>query len=319
MIDVTKAKQKLTQLDTSNDTNVSQRRVLRDVLDGKTKLTRHQMNQKEMFGLSLFIEKALTRHKFLAEDQVNGIIGSSTVEAVELIRAVYGKTVKRGEVIIDQDTLLCILDGTRTAIKDTQLKSFYQRAKNAVLKAGGIWHDEEGFVNMIGVRGYAISKNGQDGYDITNIVDIYNDAVFWCYKKNGKEAVEAYLASVDPGLYHKRVRPLNRNGCAHLANGQWLFQRGKHGASQYPALVQAQPFTVYRTNRDEYRPADFKETGWFGINHHAGALTPTIGNASAGCIVIRCGGYRSKEWQTYISRLYSFKNTTFPMFICDTI
>lgn len=318
MIDVSKAKAKLLKFDFSGDVSEKQRRLLRDVIDGTVTLTRDVMNQPDMQGLSLFIEKALARHGFLAEDQVNGIIGSSTVAAIKLLLAVYGKNPEKGAVLLDQETMLCMMDGTLAAVSKSFHKSFYQRAKAAVLRDKGIWYDD-GRLNIVGVRGYAITKTGQDGYDVQNVFDIYNDAIFWCYTRDGKEVVEAYVGSVDPGLYHKRIRPLNRNGCAHLPNGQWLFQRGKHGRSQYPALVQAQPFTVYRTNRDEYRPTDFKETGWFGINHHAGTNARTVSNSSAGCVVLQCGGYRSKEWITYQTRLYSFKNTVFPMYIADTI
>lgn len=318
MITTTKAKSKLNSFEFSHLLSDSQKTLLRDVIDGKKTLTRDMMNDSKLLGLSNFIENALARHGFLAIDQANGIIGSSTVEAVKLLLAVYGKNPKKS-VLLDSEVMLCLMDGSLAAISKSVTKSFYQRAKEQVVKNGGTWHDAEGFLNIIGVRGYAISKDGKDGYDIQNVFDIYNDAIFWCYKKDGKEVVESYVGSVDPGLYYKRIRPLNKNGCAHLANGTWLFQRGLHGTAQYPALVQAQKFKVYRTNRNEYRPTDYVDIGYFGINHHAGSHGPTVSNASAGCIVLKCGGYRSKVWVNYINRLYSFKNTTFPLTITDSI
>jgi len=114
-------------------------------------------------------------------------------------------------------------------------------------------------VSLIGIRGF----KGE------NQRKIYDDAIFlitpnWC---------TGFTANCDPGAF--------RSGIATLTEGVWLYKKGIHGLSrpkdkQYPALVQAMPFTVSRDG-------GVYETDFLGINCHRGNLYSV---SSEGCQTI---------------------------------
>lgn len=104
------------------------------------------------------------------------------------------------------------------------------------------------------------------------------------------------LATTEPGK-HFTMQPLNPNGAARIAFGQYKAWRvGFHRANQSPprkheALVQAGMVTVHRDkNKDGKRTGDRTFEGdSFGINQHHAHDAPanSIGTHGAGCLVGR--------------------------------
>lgn len=125
-----------------------------------------------------------------------------------------------------------------------------------------------------------------------NVADRYNDSIIVF-----GTSLRAFLGSVDPGNYYTN-QPLDADGCAHLLNGHWSYQLGTHRG--HPALVQAAPVTVWRDrNRDQARdPHELTESGWFGINIHAGGTSLRVGPNSAGCQILH-GGWGGEAWRTF--------------------
>lgn len=100
-----------------------------------------------------------------------------------------------------------------------------------------------------------------------------------------------WSATCEPGRWYTD-RPMNKNGAARIAFGQYRAWRvGAHGNSDpHEALVQVEKVKVFRDlNKDGLRTGDRTETGLFGINQHWGYDLPAtnIGRASAGCLVGR--------------------------------
>lgn len=99
-------------------------------------------------------------------------------------------------------------------------------------------------------------------------------------------------ATTEPGAYYTR-RPLNRDGAARLAFGQYkAWVVGKHQGTQ-PALVQRELVKVHRDkNQDGKRsttdPIDIGKA--FGVNQHTTSRSRVpdfVGRYSAGCLVGR--------------------------------
>jgi lysozyme family protein len=140
--------------------------------------------------------------------------------------------------------------------------------------------------NIIYVEG--MYPNGQLNEDTFNA---WNDTRMVIEIKNGiPEIIQAWEATTEPGRYYT-MNPMNINGAARIAFGQytaWIV--GVH-LNNHEALVQAGPVTVCRDlNKDGMRIGDRQETGsGFGINQHWGGDSPKddIGRWSAGCLVGR--------------------------------
>lgn len=124
---------------------------------------------------------------------------------------------------------------------------------------------------------------------------------------NGRPVVlHNVLATTEPGT-HFTVHPLNPNGAARIAFGQYKAWRvGFHRANQSPprkhlALVQVANVTVHRDkNKDGKRTGDRTFTGdGFGINqHHAhNTAAHNIGTHGAGCLV----GRSKEEHQQFMA------------------
>lgn len=273
-----------------------------DVLKGMRTVSRKDTYfDKDAAELMKFVENRLAAPhlQFLAESQNNGIWGDSTTKAIQDVIATYGLT-SDGQKI-DQQVALAIVDGTLTnkRLKPTQPNS-YQFFKALALKKGAEWIDTPGLINIVSIRGYTLDKG-----KVPNIENIYNDITAVCYidVKTGKEVVDTFLSSCDPGYYYYKLRPLNEKGAAHLKTGFWKYQRGGHGVRQYGALVQAQPVTVARSFTGVIRPGDHEDTGWFGINIHAGTLGKWVYNASAGCQVIWSDGFTGHQYVRFMSHV----------------
>lgn len=116
--------------------------------------------------------------------------------------------------------------------------------------------------------------------------DMFNDHIIIAH--DGK--VDVYMATTDPGVYYT-LRPLNKEGAAHLCHGfhknGWMLgeHKGKPGLVQYGNKV-----TVWRDKNKNHiqDPGEVVESGYFGINfHRQGDDDDLIERASAGCQVFR--------------------------------
>lgn len=104
------------------------------------------------------------------------------------------------------------------------------------------------------------------------------------------EMVINHQATTEPGRFYT-VNPLNAQGAARIAFGQYkAWVDGLHQGEQ-PALVQRGPVRVHRDldrngKRSKNDPIDIGD--WFGINQHSTNpnVTPQlVGKYSAGCLV----------------------------------
>jgi hypothetical protein len=126
-----------------------------------------------------------------------------------------------------------------------------------------------------------------------------------------------FRATVDPGSYYTE-KPLSAHGCAHLKDGVWRYKIGTHRG--HWALVQAAPVEVWRDRDRDHRgpePGDKEETGYFGINIHAGASRLTVDQWSAGCQVLQSPwtGAPWLEFGKLIRRADADGQETFPYYL----
>lgn len=248
---------------------------------------------------------------YLAKDQVNGLWGHSTTEALALVAQTYGLPF---EGILNRELLLAVLDGQKSARQHQSTPNSYQWLQGLVRAAGGHWDDKPDYLNLIGIRGYLLPTG-----KLENIPDIYNDTLFQAWRDaTGREHVQAFVASTDPGRYYYRYRKLNPHGCAWLQPGQYCYQRGIH--MTYPALVQAAAVKLKRIGESGSPAAgDTSESGWFGINIHAGTGGPDVYNASAGCQVIQSYGPQGWQWQKFWSQVAGSPNRIFLYTLIDEV
>jgi putative peptidoglycan binding protein len=149
----------------------------------------------------------------------------------------------------------------------------------------------QGYFVSAGDRRYNIvyiegaDKNGKPNNDAFNE---WNDRRIIIEVSQGTPRIIGnWLATTEPGstyTYH----PMNPGGCFRIAFGQYkAWQFGRHGRTQYPALVQCAEISGYRDrNEDGSRTGDLFVTGDnFGVNQHHGWDMAFIDNASAGCLV----------------------------------
>lgn len=96
-----------------------------------------------------------------------------------------------------------------------------------------------------------------------------------------------WLATTEPGLIYTN-HPLNPLGAFRIAFGQYrAWSVGRHGKTQYEALVQTGPISGFRDgNKDGLRTGDISVTGdGYGVNQHHGWDMTFVDESSAGCLV----------------------------------
>jgi hypothetical protein len=144
-------------------------------------------------------------------------------------------------------------------------------------------------INLIYSEG--MDLNGQANTDQPNH---WNDRrMAFRIKANGRpEMVFNYEATTEPGTYYV-MNPLNTQGAARIAFGQYkAWVDGKHRGTQ-PALVQRGPIKLHRDldkngKRSKTDPIDIGDS--FGINQHSTSddyNSELIDRYSAGCLVGR--------------------------------
>lgn len=178
--------------------------------------------------------------------------------------------------------------------------------KSLLTGLGYSWVD--GRVNVVGIRAAEPDDRSNPQHAaITrtkNSPDRYNDTLA-VVAPDGR--VTVYPATVDPGRTWTQA-PMNPQGCANLLNGQYKYEQGIHKG--HKAFVQAGAVRVWRDkNRDFARNGrDIVDTGWFGINLHAGGLSERVGPFSAGCQVI-WGGWGGAPWKSFYRSVSTAPNS----------
>jgi hypothetical protein len=166
-------------------------------------------------------------------------------------------------------------------------ESIYEFIKRGIEKNGGVFDTTPCHLNMLGIRGY------WRGAKVDNSFDAYNDTICVAWLDAlGVPQAAVFDASCDPGKLDPQFT--NAKGIAHLIEGNWKFKRGFHFGVR--ALNQAMPFSVRRFMDLDKNPKPVIDTGFFGINVHAGGTSPHVGNYSAGCQVI-FGGWTGEGWK----------------------
>jgi hypothetical protein len=149
----------------------------------------------------------------------------------------------------------------------------------------------KGYFVSAGPRRYNIvylEGADKDGTPNADEFNVWNDRRLLIEIPDGTpKIVGNYLATTEPGSTYT-YNPMNPGGAFRIAFGQyraWTF--GRHGRTQYPALVQCGEISGYRDkNQDGARTGDLFVTGDnFGVNQHHGWDMQVIDNASAGCLV----------------------------------
>lgn len=185
--------------------------------------------------------------------------------------------------------LLDALDANPYPLKDRD--TFAGRLVRA-LRAKGYWIQRHpDCVNIVYVEGMDV-----DGTPNDDVPNEFNDvrAVFRITPSGLPELLGAWEGTTEPGAYYTVIAPLDPQGAARIAFGQYkawsvgIHNQGKKNAHE--ALKQTAPIRIHRDlNKDFERQGDPTIEGLFGINQHCGydMRKSDIGTASAGCLVGR--------------------------------
>lgn len=174
----------------------------------------------------------------------------------------------------------------------------------------------EDATHIFGIRGAVPWEDAPDDgkYYLTlkeNVVDEWNDTigVFG-------EVFGIWRGTVDPGLPYTQD-PLNASGCAHLEDGRWQYTEGLHKGN--PALVQAAEVIVWRdADADSVEDiGEHEESGYFGINIHAGEGSH-VGEWSAGCQVVQSdNGWDGPQWTEFFDAVRRTGQESWYYFLLD--
>ena len=137
-------------------------------------------------------------------------------------------------------------------------------------------------LNIIGIRSASLRT------------DIFNETLAVIFEDELEEQHCVYYQyTTKPGLYYLK-NPLNGDGCAITAEGQYInaFAKGKH--KDYDALIQVKNLDFYRDpNKNEFAELiGERRSGKPALNIHREALSKVsqrVDKYSAGCGVIQSG------------------------------
>lgn len=295
----------------------AEKKIMSDVLQGHSVLKQADMDDTQAHReLVKKLELRLNSLDCLAKDQVNYIMGSSTLEAFEKLGAMYGLGFVYEEPIIGSSFMRAILDGQRKYKEPIPEVHSYDWLKHQVENAdygerpkaftgkheGRAWETSPMLFNVIGIQGYMI-KQGV----VPNQPNVWNDVIALAWiDEGGQKQTKFFVASTDPGSYYFR-NPVNSGGTAHLALGQYRMEKGPHNG--HPAFIQGGNMLLWRANKgtkylDINTPMEEGRYNW--INNHAGfAWTPEtlVEWSSAGCQVILAAGWNDWRWLDYYRTL----------------
>jgi hypothetical protein len=147
-------------------------------------------------------------------------------------------------------------------------------------------------VCLVGVRGYYSKMGPTPGNDRNQ----WDDAFILI--SSGGDVYATFNGNVDPSAYGRN--PKINKPYAVLKPGVYTYKLGLHGirrGNPYRALVQGAPVTVLR--------GDEEETGYFGINIHAGGNSPSR-TESEGCQTLPGRpGQIGSQWHAFITLVES--------------
>ena len=161
---------------------------------------------------------------------------------------------------------------------------------------------------------YAAGINA-DGTLNNNKIDEWNDLRFLIEVAQDGTVIKhgCWSATIDAGWYWRGSRRMNSDGALQIdMDKQFLGTScvGRHGAKQYPALVQCGEITGTRDRLGDGRTNDDTHvTGNFGSNDHHGWDSELVGINSAGCCVGRyVAGHQKFMALLYLDRRYKCNN-----------
>lgn len=317
MISAKEAEQKIYQINPKTSTKTGE--LLLSILRchgqlGSGFTQTESFRKPEYKDLVQWIESRLAQPHlgYLAPNQVNGLWGGSTTEALIDLGKRFGLGVAQDDPRIGQNLLTAILDGSKSnePVIDAQPNT-YEWFKQVYAKLGHEFREKTNHFNVCGIRGYLMPHGA-----VRNFGDKWNDTIFLIWiDATGKKRVEPFVASTDAGLYYYSIAPVP-GGCAHLIEGQWIMEPGPHNG--IPAFIQAGPVTVARTNTPDYdesspRTTDNYPSNPYWINLHMGWEYgyESVYNSSAGCQVIKSAGQTGWQWQQFYSLLIQNKTLKF--------
>lgn len=153
----------------------------------------------------------------------------------------------------------------------------------------------------------------------SDTIDLWNDVR--AIVSNTGDVLMCASATTEPGWYY-RQNPMNPDGAAQLAFGQYLdcWQIGDHKGQD--ALIQCGSLKVYRDkNEDGSRKGDALFTGSdFGLDQHTTArgdsdyVPDAVGRWSAGCLV---GRYSTTHYDKFMPIVRSMGLNTFDSTLID--
>jgi len=179
----------------------------------------------------------------------------------------------------------------------------------AAIEARGWGTPESGALHVFGLR-LAVPWSGAPNY-VTLVNKQFNHYTSTIGLFGA--GFQLWLGSVDPGDDYT-YDPTNPEGCAHLCDGKYQYQKGSHKG--HPALVQAGPVQVWRDLDEDFAQdaSEVVESGYFGINIHAGGTSDTIDDWSAGCQIIQ-GGWTGEPWLTFYERIEAAGQQTYNYYL----
>lgn len=148
------------------------------------------------------------------------------------------------------------------------------------------WRAKEAGLDVFEDRAQIIATRSR-----TSTPGFFDDFLHVVWKDDKGWHDHMWPCTVDPGVPWL-LDPMNPNGTARLAPGQYRFKLGLHN-NAYECLVQDGPVTVLRdNNRNEVIDEGVPDTGNFAIQVHRASASGTsvkVGKWSAGCIVLPRG------------------------------
>lgn len=217
----------------------------------------------------------------LLDPPVDGIFGVQTKNALKHAQALL-KLPVTGEIT---DKCLSLIQESKELVPVKLTNSLASRIVKYFLQEGYHFCVIPDAYTIVYLEGCS-----WDGTPNDDKLDGWNDRRIILKFDDGHPVITGnFLASCEPGKYYT-WHPLHPSGAARIEFGQYRAWRvGTHGwgtAEPHEALVQVAPITVRRDkNKDGYRTGDAADTGLFGINQHHGYNLPSVGRASAGCLV----------------------------------
>lgn len=280
---------------------------LQQLIDTQRTATTDELNLPENKAAAMELQTRLTRLGILdpafkgdkttpfgPDSQPDGVIGTMTRNAIfefcQLAKLPYSDrllTVELVERLVKAEPGSFLPVGFDNRLLDKQSTRLARRILRCMRDKGYWIARSPNAYNIVYIEG--VDANGKENADT---FDQWNDRrIVIRIQPGGKpEIVINEQATTEPGKFYT-VNPVNPQGAARIAFGQYkAWVDGLHQGKQ-PALVQRGEVRVHRDldqngKRSKTDPIDIGD--WFGINQHSTDpnFTPQlVGKYSAGCLV----------------------------------